>query len=485
MSESLKSKTIKGTVWSAADAFLGQGVTFLVGIVLARLLSPQEYGLIGIVTIFTTILTGIVDSGFSQALIRKKEVTNDDYNTMFITNMGMSILVFILLYFSSPTIASFFDRPELVSLTRAMGLILFFQALSITQITVLTKRIDFKTKTKASLIAAITSGIIGITMAFMGFGVWSLVGQHLSNRLLYTICLWIFNKWIPSFRFNIDSFKYMWGFGWKLMLTGLINNIWNQLYQVVVGKYYSPATLGQYSRSKEYASLLSSNFTSIIQRVSFPALAEIQDDKDRMVAAYRKIIKITMFVTAICMISMGAVAEPFIYCLIGPQWHQAATFLPLICISLSLYPLHAINLNMLQVQGRSDIMLVLEIIKKILAIGPLCLGIFVNIYWMLVGSVIFGVICFFLNSYYTGKRLGYSSWMQLKDVAPSYGVALAIAFSVYFLKYLPMSLWIVLPTQVVVGVIVFFVVCYFARLDEYEEIKKIVMQYVSKMKKCN
>ena len=483
MPESLKDKTIKGTFWSAADAFLGHGVTFLVGIVLARLLSPSEYGLIGIVAIFTTILTGIVDSGFSNALIRKKEVSNDDYNTMFITNLGMSVLLFILLYVLSPAIASFFERPELVNLTRVMGMILILQALSITQVTVLTKRIDFKTKTKASLIAAIISGIVGITMAFAGFGVWSLVGQHLSNKLVYTICLWMFNKWIPSFSFKIDCFHYMWAFGWKIMLSGIINNIWNQLYQVVVGKCYSPATLGQYSRSNEYANLFSSNFTAIVQRVSFPALADIQDDKERLVAAYRHIIKTTMFITVICMISMGAVAEPLINCLIGPQWHQAASFLPLICISMSLYPLHSINLNMLQVQGRSDIMLVLDIIKKILFLGPLFLGVYVDIYWMLIGSVFMGIVSFFLNTYYTGKRLGYSSWMQLKDVVPSYGLALTIAIPVFFLKYLPFSCWMILPLQITLGSILLFLISEKMQLEEYREIKSIIVSYYIRLKK--
>lgn len=480
MSESLKQKAIKGTVWSAADAFLGYGVTFIVGIVLARLLSPSEYGLIGLVTIFTSVLNGIVDGGFSNALIRKKEVSREDYNTMFITNMVTSILFWILLYFSSPAIANFFERPELIGLTRAMGLIIVLQALSITQVTILTKRLDFKTKTKASLLSAIISGVVGISMAFAGFGVWALIGQHLSNKLVYTICLWRFNKWFPSISFNINSFHYMWGFGWKLVISELINNIWNQLYQVVVGKWYSPATLGQYSRSKEYASLFSSNFTAIIQRVSYPALAEIQDDKERLVASYRRIIKMAMFVTVICMISMGAVAEPLIYCLIGPQWHQAATFLPFICISLSLYPLHSINLNMLKVQGRSDIYLILEIIKKILAIGPLCLGIFVDIYWMLIGSIILGVVCFFLNTYYTGKRLGYSSLMQMKDVAPSYGVAIIIALSVYFLKYLSLPYWVILPFQILVGSVVLFLVAETIHLDEYCELKKIVISYFLK-----
>ena len=482
MSESLKDKTVKGVGWSAADAFLGQGVTFLVGILLARLLSPAEYGLIGIVTIFTTVLTGIVDSGFSTALIRKKDVTDDDYNTMFITNMVMSIVMFAILFLSAPLIAQFFGRPELISLTRVMGFILIFQALSLVQYTRLSKRIDFKTKTKASLISAVISGVVGISMALAGLGVWALVGQQLSRQFLYSICLWIFNKWWPKLKFDTKSFYYMWGFGWKMMVSGLLDRTWNQLYQVVVGKCYSPATLGQYSRSKEYASIFSSNFTAIIQRVTYPALAEVQDDKERMVAAYRKVIKTSMFITAISMISLGAIAEPLIYCLIGPQWHEAATFLPLICISMSLYPLHAINLNMLQVLGRSDIFLILEIIKKIISVLPLALGIFVGIYWMLIGTIITGIISFFLNTYYTGKKLNYTSWMQLKDIVPFYGIALLIAFSVYFLKYLPLSNFIILLIQISVGAAVYFLISESLHLKEYYEMRNIATTYLHKIK---
>lgn len=484
MSEpSLKEKTVSGVGWSAADAFLGQGVTFIVGLVLARILSPAEYGLIGIVTVFTTVLTGIVDSGFSNALIRKQNVSNDDYNTMFITNMVISIVLFVILFLCAPIIANFFARPELVNLTRAMGLILIIQALSLVQNTILTKRIDFKTKTKATVISAIISGVVGIVMAFTGFGVWALVGQLLSKQLFNTICLWILNRWWPALRFSMDSFRYMWGFGWKLLLSGLLNNIWGQIFKVVVGKCYSPDTLGQYSRSGEYASLFSSNLTNIVQRVTYPVLSEVQDDKTRMVSAYRRVIKTTMFVTAVILISMGAVAEPFIYCLIGPQWHEASTYLPFICVIMSLYPLHAINLNMIQVQGRSDIFLYLEIAKKIIAIGPICVGIFVSIYWMLGLSIVNGFINFFLNSYYSGKSLGYSSWMQLKDIAPSYGLAALIAICVYFFKFLPFSYWIILPFQIIVGVIVFFLVCEKTQMEEYLEVKGMAKQYLSKIKR--
>ena len=475
---SLKNKAVNGVSWSAADAILGQGVTFLVGIVLARLLSPAEYGLIGIISIFIVVLNGVVDSGFSNALIRKQDSANDDYNTMFYTNLAFSIVLYVGLYFAAPLIAEFFERAALVKLTRVMGLTLIINALSIVQITILTKKVDFKTKTKASLTSAVTSGVVGIVLAYLGFGIWSLVAQQLTRLLLYMICLWYLNKWIPSCIFSKESFKYMWGFGWKLLLSGLLNNIWGQLYQVVVGKFYSPATLGQYSRSKEYANLLSMNFTAIIQRVSYPVLAELQDNRERMVNGYRRIIKMTMFVTAVSMIFMGAVAEPLIYCLIGPQWHEAATYLPLICISLSLYPLHAINLNMLQVQGRSDLFLILEIIKKAIAIGPICLGIFVGIQWMLVGSIVTGFISFFLNSYYTGKKLQYSSWMQLRDVAPSYLVALLIAVAVYFLKYLPISYFVILPIQTIVGLGVGLVVCKLSNMSEYEDLKQIIVEKI-------
>ena len=323
--ESLKSKTVKGTFWSAADAFLGQGMTFLVGLVLARLLSPDEYGLIGIVTIFTTILLGFVDSGFSNALIRKHDVSDDDYSTLFYFNLFVSIIMYALLYVGAPTIAIFFDRIQLISLTRVIGLLLVFQALSIVQYTILSRRIDFKTKTKASVISALFSGVIGIGMALSECGVWSLVAQLLSRQLTYSICLWLLNKWWPKLKFSIKSFMYMWGFGWKLLLSGFLDRVWAQLYQAVVGKYYSPSTLGQYTKASEFANVFSSNFTSIIQRVSFPALSQVQDEKERLIFGYRKVIKTTMFVTTIILFFLGAVSKPLIYCMIGPQWNEAAT----------------------------------------------------------------------------------------------------------------------------------------------------------------
>ena len=454
--------------------FLGTRSNLFVGIILARLLSPDEYGLIGICLICNTVLNGIVDSGFSSAIIRKKEASEDDYNTMFIANMVVSILLYFILFLCTPIIADFFGRNEFVSLIRVTGSVLIINALSITQTTILTKRIDFKTKTKASIISAVVSGVIGIAMAYYGFGVWALAGQLISKQLLYTCCLWILNKWWPNLHFSIDSFKYMWGFGWKILVSGLLNNIWEQIYQVVVGKFYNPATLGQYTKGRQFASIFSENFTVIIKRVSYPVLANIQDDIVRMVAAYRKVIKVSMFVTVITLFSLGAVAEPILYTLIGDQWHEAAVFLPFICISMSLYPLHALNLNMLQVQGRSDVFLYLEIIKKIISIGPICLGIFVGIKAMRIN-------CY--RRYKTGKELQYSSWMQIKDISISFMIVTILAVSVYFLKYLSMPYWTILISQIVLGSGMLLLICELCKVEEYLVIKRIAVGMLNKHKR--
>lgn len=483
MSESLKDKTVKGVAWSGIDNVVQMGVTFVVSIVLARLLSPDDYGLLGLIAVFTAVCQALINGGFTTALIRKKDVTDDDYNTVFISNLGMSLLLYAVIYLSSPAIANFFDRQELVALTRVSSLGMIIGALALVQQTRLTKRIDFKTQTKITIIASVTSGVIGIVMALLDFGVWALVAQQLSATSLRTILLFFYNKWIPQLRFSSKSFHELFGFGWKMMLSGVLDTIWKELYQVIVGKFYSPSTLGQYTRAKQFSQLFSSNLTTVVQRVTYPVLSNIQDDKERMVSAYRRIIKTTMFITSISMFFLGAISEPLLYCLIGPKWHEAAIYLPLICISGSLYPLHAINLNMLQVQGRSDLFLGLEIAKKIIYLLPLSICIFYGVLPMLYVNVVTGFICYFLNSYFPGKLLGYTSWIQLKDIAPSYGLATLIAISVYFLKYLPISYWLILPMQLIIGIVLFFLICERTKLVEYRETKDIATNFISKFRK--
>ena len=480
--QSLKDKTVRGVAWSGIDNVASFGVSFVVSVVLARILSPDDYGLLGIIAIFPAICTALINGGFSSALVREKDASDDDYNTAFIVNLGMSLLLYIVIYLCAPLIANFFNRQELIALTRVSSLGMIVGALALVQQTRLTKRIDFKTQTKITIISSVISGIIGIAMALLSFGVWSLVAQQLSSQILRTIFLWGVNKWIPRLKFSSKSFHELFGFGWKMMISGVLDTVWKELHQVVVGKFYSPATLGQYTRAKGFSQLFSSNLTSVIQRVTYPVLSNIQDDKERMILAYRRIIKITMFITAISMFFLGAISEPLLNCLIGPKWHEAATYLPLICISGSLYPLHSINLNMLMVQGRSDLFLGLEIAKKIIGVVPLAVCFFYGVMPMLYVVLITGVISYFLNSYFSGKLLAYTSWMQLKDITPSYCIAILIGLSVYFLKFLPINYWIVLPIQIVVGVSMFLLICHVLKPQEYEELKAMSLPYLRRKK---
>lgn len=479
--ESLKIKTVKGASWSFIDSIAGQGIAFLVGLVLARLLTPEEYGLIGIITIFIAVFNSIVDSGFSNALIRKNDAKDIDYNTVFITNLVLSVVLFGALYVSAPAISRFFSQPQLIPLLRVMGIIVIINAFAIIQRTILVKKVDFKTQTKVSLISSISSGVVGIGMALNGLGVWSLVGQQISRQFLNSAFLWIYSKWYPKLQFSIQSFKELFSFGWKLLASSLLDTVWREIYQVVIGKYYTPAALGQYTRAQQFASICSSNLNSVVQRVSFPVLSSVQDDKERLKNGYKRIIKVSMLITFTLMLGLAAVAKPLVLALIGEQWLPCVPFLQIICLQMMLYPLHSLNLNMLQVQGRSDLFLKLEIIKKIIAVGPLLLGIFVNIYWMLGSSVITGFIAYYLNAYYSGPFLNYSIKEQIIDILPSFGVAIMMAIPVFAMSFIPMVPFVLLSLQIVAGTLITIGICEAIKLPEYLEIKGISMPTINKI----
>lgn len=477
---SLRNTTIKGVGWSFTDSMLSQGTTFLVGIVLARLLSPEEYGLLGLLMIFIVISESIVNSGLNSALIRKQDATELDYNTVFITNLLLSFVMYGLLFLGAPYISLFFEKPQLTILLRVLGAIVILNALSIVPATKLTKKVDFKSITFCSLIGSICAGIVGISMAVMGYGVWALVGQQMTKQLVYTLALIIANKWLPQIQFSIRSFKELWNFGWKLLVSGLINNVWNEIYKVVIGKCYTPETLGQFTQAQFYSNIFSQNLTGIVQRVSYPVLSKIQDERERLKQAYRQVIKITMLITFVFMFGLAGCAKQFIYVLIGEQWLPCVGYMQILCFSMALYPLHAINLNMLQVQGRSDLFLKLEIIKKCIAVVPLLLGIYIDIYWMLLGSVVAGWIAYYLNAYYSGPYLQYSVWAQIKDILPSMLLSLGMAITVFLIGLLPISPYLLLPIQIATGAAIVFGVCEMTKLTEYMQIKDIALSILKK-----
>ena len=475
MGDSLKSKTIKGTAWSAIDNIASSGITFLVTLVLARLLTPEEYGIMAMIAIFIAISNSIIDSGFSNALIRKIHVERIDYNTVFYFNLIVSVFVYFLLYILSPAISIFFKEPILKEVIRVIGWVLIINALAIIPRTLFVKAVNFKVQTKVSLISSISSGGVGIGLALGGMGVWSLVGQLLSRQILNTLLLWIYSKWHPVWEFSMKSFKELFGFGSKLLLSGLLDTIYKNIYYIVIGRVYTSAQLGQYTRAEQFNTIFSSNLTSVVQRVSYPVLSSIQDEPERLKEAYRRVIKITMLITFACMLGLAAVAKPLIIILIGEKWLLAVYFLQIICFSGILYPLHAINLNILQVKGRSDLFLKLEVIKKIIAIVPIIVGVFCGIEYMLWGSVLTSFIAYFLNSHYSAGLIYYPTKEQIKDILPTFLISSVVASVMWMLSFLNISYYILLPIQVLIGVLLAISIYEKLHIEEFLEIKQLAL----------
>ena len=478
LEEALKSKTVSSVGWKFLGSLTSYGITFIVGIILARLLGPDEYGLIGIILVFVTLFNGIADGGFSTALIREKGVRDIDYSTTFITNFLLSMGLSGAMYLSAPWIADFFARKELVELSRMMSLCVIFNALSIIQQTKLIIELDFKKQTIGTVLASLLSGIVGVAMAYKGFGVWSLVGQQLSRYIFYAVILWVIMRWWPKLVFSVSSFRKLWTFGWKILLSSLISNLWNELNQIVIGRCYSSADLGYYTRGREYVNIASQNLTMVVQTVSYPALSKIQDENERLKKAYQKVIKVTMLVTFVLVFGMAGCAKQLILVLIGEQWLPCVTMLQLTCFSAVLFPLHAINLNMLQVKGRSEIFLKLEVVKKFIGIPSLLIGVFVSIHWMLFAWIVSGLVSYYLNAYYSGRLIGYSFREQLKDLSPSFSISMLMAVVVYLLSFINYSNIIVLGLQISVGAVIVVVLCRYFKLEEYYECIEMAKTYI-------
>lgn len=481
---SLKQKTVSGLLWSFIDQFANLGVSFLTGIILARLLSPREFGLIGMITVFIAVSESFINSGFSSALIRKKNCTDTDYSTVFYFNLAAGVLFFLILYLAAPAIAGFFDEPALQLIVQVLGLILIIDSFTLIQRTILTKRVDFKLQARISIISSVISGIIAIVMAYRGFGVWSLVVQRLTKQGLNSLMLWLWNRWKPLFVFSTQSFKELFGFGSKLLVSGLIDTLYRNIYYLVIGKYFSAVELGYYTRADEFNKIPSQNLNGIIGRVSYPVLASMQDDKPRLKNNYQKLIRSTMFITFVLMLGMAAVAEPMIITLIGEKWRPSIIYLQMLSFVGMMYPLHALNLNMLQVCGRSDLFLKLEIIKKILAVPIIVIGIFFGIKMMIVGMMVNTLIAYYLNSYWSGRFIGYSFKEQVGDILPSFGLALLMAAGVFVLGLiLPFNYLWLLIVQILAGATFILVFCELTRFTDYLFVKELVLEKITSIRK--
>lgn len=471
---SLKNKAINGIKWSFINNLAHSGITFLVGIVLARLLTPAEFGTLGLIMVFIAVFNIIIDGGFVTALIRKPDASDEDYNTVFFCNIGVSLFFMLLLCLCSQTIADFFNEPILRFVTPVMSLLLLIYAFAIIQQTILVKKLAFKVQTKISLIASFGSGFIGIGMAFMNFGIWSLVGQQLSRQLLLTTILWFSSSWKPKWLFSKQSFEELLGFGWKILVGNLINTFYKNIFMVVIGKMYSTAQLGLYNRAEQFNLILTENLSSVILKVSFPVFSQIQNDKDRMMFLFRKTLIYSSIITFSSICGLAAVAKPLILVLVGEKWLESVKYLQIMCCYGVLYPLQQLNVIILSVYGRSDLLLKLEVLKKLIFIPVLFVGYYFDLTSMLWAAVVYYYIEFVANSWYSERFFGYGTWKQAKDLFPILLLSTFIAICMWCVTLLSIPSIFVLILQCLVGLSLFIGVYEWTSQTEYIELKNIV-----------
>ena len=463
---SLKQKAITGVVWSAIENFAAKGVQFILGIVLARILVPEDYGLIGMIMVFLAISATFIDSGFSKALIQKKNRDEKDFSTVFYFNIAIAVCFYLILFFSAPLIANFYDQQVLVSIVRVIGLIVIINSFAVVQRSKFTINIDFKTQTKASLLSIVISGLFGIYLAYSGYGVWALVVQALIRAALNVGALWYFSKWIPRDGFHYNRFKSLFSFGSKLLLSRLIDTVYKNIYLIVIGKLFSTAELGFYTRAKQLNDFPSANITSILQRVTFPLLSGIQDDNIRLKENYRLIIKLSALIVFPLMMGLAALAEPIVLIILTEKWLNSVWMLQLLCFAGMWYPIHSLNLSILNVKGRSDLFLRLEIIKKVIITIVLIVSIPFGIKAMIIGQIFTSIIGLVINTYYTNLIISYNLVQQLSDIFGVLVVSLLMGILIYVtIGYIENSA-LQLLVGFIEGVLFFIGITWFANIGE-------------------
>ncbi|HDX8379455.1 TPA: lipopolysaccharide biosynthesis protein [Aeromonas salmonicida] len=422
----LATKTTAALKWSALERFITQGIQLAITLLLARLLGPTAFGLVGMLAIFIAIANVFVDSGFTSALIRKTDRSESDYVTAFYYNILVAGFCYIGLYICAPFIAEFYQQDDLLVLLRVLGITVVINGLMLIQRVKLIIVMNFKTQAKISVISVLVSGCIAIVLAMNGYGVWALIAQTLVNASCNVLLFNILVPWWPRDKATKQSFLYLFGFGSKLLLSGLMDVAYNNLYQLIIAKKFTPAVVGQFTQANQLASIPSMTLTGIIQRVTFPLFSQQQNEPERMADGYRLALKMAAIVIFPLIIGLGLVSEPLLTSLLGNEWQPAAVLLTVLCLGYMLYPIHAINLNLLQVIGRSDLFLKIEVLKKIIGVAILLISIPYGVLAMAIGLSVTSYVALFLNTYYTAKLTHISQWQQCKDIAP---IWIAVIFS--------------------------------------------------------
>lgn len=475
----LKKVVTSGLVWTFTQQFGNQIIGFIVSLILARLLLPAEFGLIAMIAVFVAVGNGIIDSGLSLSIIRDTDADEKDFSTVFIFNIFAGLLIYTGIFFSAPLIADFYEQDLLTNIIRVYCLTFIFSAATSVHLALFTREMKFKVQTLTAIPAALIGGALGIFLAIEGFGVWSLVYSSLLTSLISAVLIWKYSHWFPSMIFKKDSFIKHWNYGYKLGLANLLNRLFNNLYLVVIGKFFSPALLGFYSRAESTKQLPLSNIERALNKVSFPMFVGIKDDPERLKSVFRKLLKMVLYIVSPVLMISAALADPLFRFLFTEKWLPAVPYFQILCLGGLLLPLHSYNLTLLNVYGRSDLFLKLEIVKKILIVVSLLLIIPFGIYGLLWGQVALSLVAFFINAYYTQIFITYPLSSQLKDVFPIYLITFFSASIVWLGDqkfFFEFSDFIRLLTGGIVGLGVYFILSIFGRFEQLPQLQDLIKE---------
>ena len=475
----LEDKIKSGVIWSTIERFSIQGVQFLMTIIISRFVMPEDYGLVAMLGILIAVANSLVDCGFSNAIVQKIDRTDTDFSTVFYFNTVVSILLYIILYFSAPLIASFYEEPKLDLLTKVICTGLVLRSLSIVQNARFQVAMNFKILTKASLISAVISGIIGIAMAVLGYGVWSIVAQSVLSALIQTFLLWVYAQWLPKMEFSIESFKNLFGFGSKLMLSGLLHTIYLNLYTLVIGKYYNAADVGYYNRANSLAQYPSTNIVGIANRVFYPALCELQADLTAFESLFHRYLRMSCFIVFPLSIGIAAIAEPLISLLLTETWLPAVLPLQIISIAYLFYPILLINNQPLQCLNHPTMFINAEIVKKITALCLLCISLPFGLKALCLSVLVYN-ICDSIIIIFCSRRIMQTGFrMQFKQLSPILTASVIMGSIVYFVSLLPIDnnlLKVLLA--IFVGFASYIGLCICLNVEELNKFRNALREYV-------
>lgn len=467
MGDSVRSKLIHGVAWNFTEKILVKVASFAISVILARLLSPSDYGLMGMLAIFMSISSVFIEGGLAKALIQRQGCQDIDYSTAFVTNVFLSLVIYAVLFLTAPLIAEFYEEPILIPLTRVLALTIILGSFNIVQRAKLMANVDFKSLAQINVMSILVTGAIGIYMAYEGYGVWALVGQSIGSTLFLIFIFPFYSKWKPSLRFSKESFSHLFGFGSKLMITGVYSVIFNNIATFCIGKVYKSAELGYYTRGSQFSDLISFTVNDVLGTVTFPVLSELQNDTDRLVAVYRKSLFVTAMVIFPVMVLCALLAYPLVLLLLTEKWLPCVVLMQWLCLARMFTPLSALNMNILNAVGRSDLFMKLDFSKAPLTIIILAITIPISVKAIVIGSFVDSFLCFFINAYLPGRMFGYGAWKQIKDWRYILLSIVLMSLVVWGFMQLVENAWLQILVGGSVGVLVYVACCYFFKvIDE-------------------